>query len=141
MQKEPIGVEELIRSVQDHSHGALAVFLGTVRDHNIGRKVRYLEYEAYPDMATLEMEKIVAQARERFGVERLAIVHRTGRLELGEASVAVVAASAHRGDAMDACRFAIDRLKETVPIWKKEYFEGGEAWIEGGGGPMRPLGS
>ena len=139
LQEQVILLDELVRAVQEDRHGAVAIFLGTVRDHNIGRKVLYLEYEAYPDMAVREMEKIRVLAAEKFDVRRLAIVHRTGRLEVGEASVAVVAASEHRAAAMDACRYAIDRLKETVPIWKKEFFEGGEAWIEGAGGPMRPL--
>ena len=139
LQVETIRIDELVQAVQEDDHGAVAVFLGTVRNHNIGRKVLYLEYEAYPAMAVQEMEKIRAEALARFDVGSLAMVHRTGRLEIGEASVAVVAASAHRAAAMEACRFAIDRLKETVPIWKKEFFEGGEAWIEGAGEPMRPL--
>ena len=139
LQAESIRLEDLVQAVQDDAHGAVAIFLGTVRDHNIGRKVLYLEYEAYTDMAVREMEKIRDLALEKYDVGRIAIAHRSGRLEIGEASVAVVAASAHRAAAMDACRFAIDRLKETVPIWKKEFFEGGEAWIEGAGGPMRPV--
>ena len=139
LQAEAIRIEELIEAVRGDGDGAVAVFLGTVRNHNVGRKVLYLEYEAYPDMAVREMEKIRTRALEDYDLGRLAIVHRTGRLEIGEASVAVVAASAHRAAAMEACRFAIDRLKETVPIWKKEVFEGGEAWIEGAGGPPRPI--
>jgi len=139
LQAEAIRVESLVQAIQDDGHGAVAVFLGTVRNHNIGRKVLYLEYEAYSDMAVSEMDKIREQTVSRFDLGGMAIVHRTGRLEIGEASVAVVTASAHRAAAMDGCRFAIDRLKETVPIWKKEFFEGGEAWIEGAGGPMRPL--
>jgi len=93
--------------------------------------VLHLEYSAYPEMAVSEMQRIEAQARERFGVERLALVHRTGRLEIGEASVGVAVAAAHRAEAFDACRFVIDTLKSLVPIWKKEVFEGGEVWIEG----------
>ncbi len=139
LEREPIDLEAMIRQVQQDHHGAVAVFLGTVRNHNAGRKVLSLEYEAYEGMAESEMERIRAEALERFDLDAMAIVHRTGRVEIGEASVAVVAASAHRAAAMDACRFAIDALKESVPIWKKEFFEGGEAWIEGAGGTGRPL--
>ena len=129
LQKQAIRLEELIQAVREDRHGAVAIFLGTVRDHNIGRKVLYLEYEAYRPMAVLEMDRIRIQALERFDVDGMAIAHRTGRVEIGEASVAVVVASAHRAAAMEACRYAIDTLKETVPIWKKEFFEGGEAWV------------
>ncbi len=139
LQRQPIRLDELVQAVREDGHGAVAIFLGTVRNHNIGRKVLNLEYEAYPAMAVREMERIGRLVLEQYDVDRLAMVHRIGRLEIGETSVAVVAASAHRAAAMEACRCAIDRLKETVPIWKKEIFEGGEAWIEGAGGPMRPL--
>lgn len=139
LQQEPIAVEPLIREVLKNRHGAVSVFLGTVRDHNAGRRVRYLEYEAYAGMAEREMGRIRERALERFEIDDLVLVHRTGRLEIGEASVAVVAVSAHRAPAMEACRFAIDALKDSVPIWKKEFFEGGEAWIEGAGRPPEPL--
>ena len=129
LQEQAIRLEELIKAVREDRHGAVAIFLGTVRDHNIGRKVLYLEYEAYRPMAVREMARIRNQALERFDVEGMAIAHRTGRVEIGEASVAVVVTSAHRAAAMEACRYAIDTLKETVPIWKKEFFEGGEAWV------------
>jgi len=132
LQREAIRVDRLIEAVRSDGDGAVALFVGTVRDHNRGRRVLQLEYHAYPEMAESEMERIAAAARERFGVARIAIVHRTGRLAIGEASVAVAVASAHRADALEACRHVIDSLKQTVPIWKKELFEGGEAWIEGG---------
>ena len=135
LQQEPIRTEGLIESVRTDDAGAVALFVGTVRDHNEGRRVLFLEYSAYPEMAEAEMVKIEAEALARFDVSRVATVHRTGRLEIGEASVAVVVASAHRAAAFDACRFVIDRLKQTVPIWKKEFFEGGEVWIEGEGQP------
>jgi molybdopterin synthase catalytic subunit len=128
LQEQAIRLEELIQAVREDRHGAVAIFLGTVRDHNIGRKVLYLEYEAYPEMAVREMDRIRTRALERFDVDGMAITHRTGRLEIGEASVAVVVVSAHRAAAMEACRYAIDTLKETAPIWKKEFFEGGDAW-------------
>ncbi|MDX1387675.1 MAG: molybdenum cofactor biosynthesis protein MoaE [Acidobacteriota bacterium] len=131
LQTEPIRVETLVGEIRGDEDGAVEVFLGTVRNHNAGRRVLYLEYHAYPGMAEGEMAKLEHEAVERYGVSRVAIVHRTGRLEIGEVSVAIVVASPHRAPAQDACRFVIDTLKKTVPIWKKEYFEGGTVWIEG----------
>ena len=131
LQTGPIRSEELIDGVRGDGDGAVALFLGTVRNHNAGRRVLRLEYQAYPEMAESEMRKLEAEALERFGVRAVALVHRTGTLEIGEASVGVAVASAHRAEALNACRFLIDALKRTVPIWKKELFEGGEAWIEG----------
>jgi len=138
LQEGVIDTQALIAGLQQDHHGAISVFLGIVRDHNIGRKVLYLEYEAYEGMAEAEMDRIRLLALEKFDLDAMAIVHRTGRLTIGEASVVVVAASAHRAPALDACRFAIDALKERVPIWKKEFFDGGQEWIEGPGQPMRP---
>jgi len=131
VQNDPIAVEELIEAVRGDGSGAVALFLGTVRDENAGRRVTHLEYEAYGELAEKEMRRIADRARETYGVDAVAIVHRTGRLEIGEASVAIAVASAHRTEALVACRFAIDTLKGTVPIWKKEHFEGGSVWIEG----------
>jgi molybdopterin synthase catalytic subunit len=131
LQSEPIDVAELVAGVRGEGDGAVTLFLGTVRDQNRGRTVRYLEYEAYAGMAESEMERIERQTLERFDVSRITIVHRTGRLEIGEASVAVAVAAPHRAPALEACRFAIDTLKVAVPIWKKEHFEGGAVWIEG----------
>jgi molybdopterin synthase catalytic subunit len=139
LQTDVIDTQELIAAIQQSHHGAVSVFLGIVRDHNIGRKVLHLEYEAYEGMAETEMDRIRVMALEKFDLDALAMVHRTGKLTIGEASVVVVAASAHRAAAMDACRYAIDALKEKVPIWKKEFFEGGQEWIEGPGQPMRPV--
>jgi molybdopterin synthase catalytic subunit len=133
LQSAPIDVAALVERVRADGAGAVATFLGTVRDHNRGRRVLHLIYEAYSDMARSEMESVVRQARARFDVSGIALVHRTGRLEIGEVAVAVAVAAAHRAHAMDACRFVIDTLKKTVPIWKKEVFEGGAAWIEGPG--------
>jgi molybdopterin synthase catalytic subunit len=138
LQTDEIDTQELIAGIQQDHHGAISVFLGVVRNHNIGRKVLYLDYEAYDGMAEAEMDRIRRGALEKFDLDAMAIVHRTGKLTIGEASVVVVAASAHRSAAMDACRYAIDALKKTVPIWKKEFFEGGQEWIEGPGQPMRP---
>ncbi|HEX6853422.1 MAG TPA: molybdenum cofactor biosynthesis protein MoaE [Candidatus Polarisedimenticolaceae bacterium] len=130
-----IQADELLGAVRSDADGGLALFVGVVRDHNDGRRVSFLEYEAYGPMAVAEMEKIEVEAVAKFGVSRVAIVHRVGRLEIGEVSVAVAVASHHRAEALDACRFAIDTLKHTVPIWKKEHFEGGAVWIEGCGHP------
>jgi molybdopterin synthase catalytic subunit len=133
LQAEAIPLEQVSEEARSDADGAVVLFVGTVRNHNKGRKVLYLEYEAYPEMAVAEMQKIEQEALTRFAVSRVVLVHRTGRLEIGEASVVVAVASAHRADALDACRFVIDTLKARVPIWKKEVFEGGEVWIEGAG--------
>lgn len=126
---EPILLDDLVRAAGDPASGALVLFVGTTRDHNQGRRVERLEYEAYPGMAEREMEKIADEARRRWPLQKVAIVHRTGVVPVGSASVAIAVSSAHRADAFEAARFAIDRLKEVVPIWKKEFFEGGEIWI------------
>lgn len=130
---EPIDTTRLLSECRTDRDGAVALFVGVVRDHNHGRAVRFLEYEAYDRMAVAEMERVESETRRRFEVTDVAIVHRTGRLEIGEASVAVAVVAPHRGAAFDACRFAIDTLKRTVPIWKREHFEGGAVWIEGCG--------
>jgi len=131
VQAEPLDLGSLLAFVQAPSLGGVAVFLGTVRDHHGGRAVVRLEYEAYPEMAEAELRKIAEEARARFGVARVAVVHRTGRLQIGEASVAVVVASEHRREALEACRFVIDKLKRVAPIWKREVYADGAAWIEG----------
>ena len=111
--------------------GAVTTFIGLVRDHNAGRAVRWLDYEAFPELAVKVFEQIAAEASATWPGARLAIHHRTGRIEIGEASVAIAAASPHRADAFAACRYAIERVKQIAPIWKHEHFEGGEVWIEG----------
>ncbi len=113
--------------------GALCLFVGVVRNENSGRPVLRLEYEAYEEMALPLMEQIAAEARRRFPVTDVRIVHRLGRMEIGEASVAIAVASPHRGEAFAACRYAIDALKATVPIWKKEFYADGATWLEGPG--------
>jgi molybdopterin synthase catalytic subunit len=133
IQAEEILVDDLLRAVRSTRSGAVALFLGTVRDHNRGRRVRYLEYQAYAEMAESELRKLVAETERRFEISGVALLHRTGRLELGEISVAVAIAAPHRVAAIEACRYVIDTLKQTVPIWKKEVFDGGEVWIEGQG--------
>jgi molybdopterin synthase catalytic subunit len=127
--EHPIDLARLIAAVGRPEAGAIASFVGTTRDHNAGREVTRLVYEAYPEMAIREMRRIGEQAVERFGARAVAIVHRIGVVEIGQASVAIAVSAGHRGAAFDACRFAIDRLKEIVPIWKKEHYVGGEVWI------------
>jgi molybdopterin synthase catalytic subunit len=135
VQAEPLDLAAVVEQVRDPAAGAIATFIGTTRDHNRGRTVAHLEYDAYPEMAEAEMEKIGAAVTERHGAARVAMAHRTGHVPIGEASVVIAVSAAHRGAAMDACRDAIDTLKQTVPVWKKEVFEGGEEWIgrEGSG--------
>lgn len=111
--------------------GAVASFVGLVREQNQGRRVSFLEYEAYEPLAVRALQRIVDEAREHWPSTRVGVQHRTGRLELGDASVVIVAASPHRADAFAACRYAIERVKQIVPIWKHEHFEGGDVWLEG----------
>ncbi|QHN04353.1 molybdenum cofactor biosynthesis protein MoaE [Granulicella sp. WH15] len=111
--------------------GAVCVFDGIVRDNTRGRKTLYLDYEAYREMALAQMQQLATEAVERFGVRDVAMLHRLGRLKIGESSVLIVVASAHRGVAFDACRWLIDTLKKQVPIWKKETFEDGAVWADG----------
>jgi molybdopterin converting factor subunit 1 len=122
---------EIAASLRAPESGALVLFDGFVRNNFQGQKTLYLEYEAYESMACAKMREIGAEIRTRFPIHRLAIVHRLGRLEIGETSVLIAVSSPHRAAAFDACRFAIDTLKRTVPIWKKEYFVGGAVWAEG----------
>jgi molybdopterin synthase catalytic subunit len=129
--RDPIDVAALRDAMLRPEDGAVAVFEGVVRNHARGRKVLHLEYHAYEPMALRQMELVVSEAKTRFQIRDIAIVHRLGRLEHCECSVAIVVVSAHRGPAFEACRFAIDTLKKTVPIWKKEFYEDGETWIEG----------
>jgi molybdopterin synthase catalytic subunit len=116
---------------RDGSDGALVTFLGLVRNHNAGRRVRHLEYEAFEPLALKAFARIAGEIGERWPGARLALHHRIGRLEVGEASVAIAAASPHRAEAYAACRYAIERVKQIAPIWKREFFEGGDVWIEG----------
>jgi molybdopterin synthase catalytic subunit len=121
----------LVGAVQAPGAGAVATFLGIVRDHNQGRQVLHLVYEAYEPLAERSLRRIVDEARERWPSAALAIHHRIGQLAIGDASVAIAVASPHRADAFAVCRYAIERVKQIVPIWKHEYFEGGDVWIEG----------
>lgn len=129
---DPIDPLALSEMVTEPGAGAVVTFAGVVRDHNLGRQVHYLEYEAYPEMATAKLRQIVAEVRQRWPLVRgVALVHRTGRLEIGEMAVLVAVGASHRGDgAFEAARHVIDRIKEIVPIWKKEVWADGEEWLE-----------
>jgi len=129
--RQPIAAQTVIENLKMPDDGAAVIFDGVVRNHTRGRRTLYLDYEAYEAMALKKMEALAKEARSRFGVRQLALVHRLGRLEIGETSVLIAVASAHRGPAFEACRWIIDTLKKTVPIWKKEYFEDGAVWADG----------
>jgi molybdopterin converting factor subunit 1 len=126
-----IGTAEIVAQLKAPPDGAVVVFEGIVRNHSGNRQTLYLEYEAYEPMAIAKMREIGALMREKFSIRRYAMVHRLGRLEIGETSVLIAVCSAHRAAAFDACRFGIDTLKRTAPIWKKEFFRDGAAWAEG----------
>jgi molybdopterin synthase catalytic subunit len=126
---EPLSLDAVVDEVADESAGAVATFTGTVRRESRGRTVLYLEYEAYAEMAEDVMAQIAADLERRYDLWSVAIHHRVGRVEIGEASVVIAVSAAHRQDALAACRDAIDTLKQTVPLWKKEVYEGGEEWL------------
>lgn len=127
----PLDVDAAIGAVTRPNCGAVAVFVGTARDHNQGKRVLHLDYDAYKPLALRSFERIETEAREKWPDVGLAIHHRVGRVDIGEPSVVIAAASAHRANAFAAARYAIERVKQISPIWKHEYFEGGEHWIEG----------
>lgn len=127
----PIDEVRLAKHVKAPEDGAVATFDGIVRDHSHGRRTLYLEYEAYEAMALGKMRDIGAEMHRRFAIHRVAMVHRLGRLEIGETSVFIAVSAGHRAAAFEACRYAIDTLKKTVPIWKKEHFADGAVWAEG----------
>ena len=129
--REPIDPGTLIVHLRAPEDGAIVTFDGFVRNQSHNRRTLYLDYEAYEPMALAKMREIAAQLYEKYRIHRLAIVHRLGRLEIGETSVFIAVSAPHRAAAFDACRFAIDTLKRTVPIWKKEYFEDGAVWADG----------
>jgi molybdopterin synthase catalytic subunit len=129
--RDVIDNRAIAREVRADEDGAVATFDGCVRNHSHGRTTLYLEYEAYESMALSKMQEIAAEIHAKHGVNRIAIVHRLGRLEIGETSVFIAVSAAHRAAAFDACRYAIDTLKKTVPIWKKEFFADGAAWADG----------
>jgi len=128
---QEIDTQALLQKIKQPDDGAAVVFEGVVRNHTRGRRTLYLDYEAYPEMALKQMELLAREALSRFPIRDVALTHRVGRLQIGETSVTIVVASAHRSAAFEACRWLIDSLKRTVPIWKKEYFEDGAVWADG----------
>ena len=133
----PIDTPRIVEQLKAPPDGAVVAFEGIVRNHSGGRTTLYLEYEAYEAMALAKMREIGAEMRQKFAIRRSAMIHRLGRLEIGETSVLVVVSSAHRGAAFEACRYGIDTLKKTVPIWKKEFFSDGAVWADGEVPPTR----
>jgi MoaE-MoaD fusion protein len=128
---DPIDSPALVRHVRTDSGGAIVTFDGCVRDNSHGRRTLYLEYESYESMALAKLREIAADIHAKFAIDRVAIAHRLGRLEIGQTSVFIAVSAPHRAAAFDACRLAIDTLKRTVPIWKKEYFADGAVWADG----------
>ena len=130
---EPLDLQALVAAVagSGHGDGAIATFIGVVRDNNQGRRVSYLEYEAYEPLAVRALNRILDEAKDAWPDTRLAVHPRVGRIDLSEASIIIAAASPHRAHAFAACRYTIERVKQIVPIWKHEHFEGGEVWLEG----------
>jgi molybdopterin synthase catalytic subunit len=121
----------LVESVRRNDAGAIALFYGVVRNENLGRAVQYLEYDAYPEMAIKKMREVADEVRAKFPVAEVGVLHRIGRLEIGETSLLVAVSSGHRKEAFEACHYAVDRIKQIVPIWKKEVWADGSEWIEG----------
>lgn len=130
----PIDRDAVAAAVAASTSGALVIFEGVVRDTARGKRVTHLVYESYGPMALKQLSRLQDAARERWPEVSIAVVHRTGRLEIGESSVVIAVSAPHRAEAFDACRFLIDQLKTSVPIWKKEFYDDGESWIEGYGG-------
>jgi molybdopterin synthase catalytic subunit len=129
--REPLDPAPLVESVRRDESGAVTLFYGVVRNENMGRNVRYLQYDAYPEMAIKKMKEVADEVRAKFPVTGIGILHRIGRLEIGETSLLVAVSSGHRTEAFEACHYAVDRIKQIVPVWKKEVWEDGEEWIEG----------
>ena len=131
---ESLDPEAITDTVRADTNGAVVTFLGTTRSATGDRRVLHLDYEAYEPMAKKKLAEVVEEIRRRWSVEDVALAHRLGRLQIGEISLVVAVGSPHRKEAFLACQYAVDRIKQTVPIWKKEFFEGGEVWVEGAGG-------
>ncbi len=128
--REPLSVESVVNDVNKGGNGGICTFVGTVRDNAEGKGVLHLEYDAYPAMAEKKLAEIAAEIKDKWGLTDVSIVHRIGKLNIGEAAAIIAVGAAHRKEAFAACQYAIDRIKEYVPIWKKEFFEDGEVWVE-----------
>jgi molybdopterin synthase catalytic subunit len=131
VQHEPLDPAPLVAAVRRDDAGAIALFYGVVRNENLGRAVQYLEYDAYPEMAIKKMREVADEVRAKYPVAGVGVLHRIGRLEIGETSLLVAVSSGHRKEAFEACHYAVDRIKQIVPIWKKEVWTDGSEWIEG----------
>jgi molybdopterin synthase catalytic subunit len=129
--RDPLDPKPFVQHVRRDESGAVALFLGVARNNNLGRRVLRLEYDAYPEMAERKLRQVAEEMASRWPITDIAIAHRIGRLEIGETSLVVAVSSPHRKEAFDACQQTVDRIKEVVPIWKKEVWEGGATWIEG----------
>ena len=129
--REPVKIEAVLRAVDDDASGGAVFFIGRVRDHNNGKKVTHIRYEGYVEMARSELGKIANAVSEKWPVQKIALVHRLGDLCVGEASIVIAVACAHRAQAFEACRYAIDMVKQRVPVWKKEFGPDGAFWAEG----------
>lgn len=127
--RHPIDVQEILRAVQTPEAGAIDIFIGTARNHSNGKHVLSLEYEAYEPMALKLMERLAEKSRSKWSIHKIAIVHRVGKVDIGQPSVVVAVSASHRKEAFEACQYAIDKLKKDVPIWKKEVFSDGEVWV------------
>ena len=137
---DELDVQQVVSHVRHPGAGAIATFVGTTRDNTAGRRVLRLDYEAYRPMADNQIQRVADEMRERWDLTGVAIYHRLGSLEIGEASLVVAVSSAHRKEAFEACQYSIDRIKQIVPIWKKEFFEGGEVWV-GSQSDFDPIGA
>jgi molybdopterin synthase catalytic subunit len=131
IQQEPLEPGPLVNAVRRDDAGAIALFYGVVRNENLGRAVQYLEYDAYPEMAIKKMREVADEVRTKFPIAEVGVLHRIGRLEIGETSLLVAVSSGHRKEAFEACHYAVDRIKQIVPVWKKEVWADGSEWIEG----------
>jgi molybdopterin synthase catalytic subunit len=129
LQPGPLSIDEAVASVKRSDCGAVVIFIGMVRDHNEGKKVKRVSYSSFDEMARKEIDKIVSEAKSRWPIGEVHLAHRVGSLEVGDLSVVIAISSAHRVEAFEACRFVIDTLKKTVPIWKEEFYDSGKAWI------------
>jgi molybdopterin synthase catalytic subunit len=129
--RDPLDPAPLVEAIRRDESGAVALFYGVVRNENLGRSVRYLEYDAYDAMALKKMHQVADEVAAKFAINGIGVLHRIGRLEIGETSLLVAVSSPHRREAFEACHFAVDRIKQTVPVWKKEVWDDGSEWIEG----------
>lgn len=129
--QDPLDPKALVDFVRRDESGAVALFYGVVRNTSEDRRVLYLEYDAYPSMAVKKMREVAQEVRGHWPITEIAVAHRIGRLEIGETSLLVAVSSSHRREAFEACHYAVDRIKQIVPVWKKEVWESGEAWVEG----------